>query len=570
MEAMDTSATELALRLLEQREWLRELARQLVGAGEADDLAQETWLHALRRPVQGVLDTRAWLAAIARNLARGKNRGRRHARSREESVARSEALPSTAELIERIDTEQALARALVELREPYRTTLLLRFHEGLSAEEIARREGIAAGTVRWRTKQGLAELRQRLERDFGGRTALGVALVALLPEGARPPAGTTGIGAGGLLMGVGMKTVAATIAVRVVLVLGLAYAPWRGSEGGAQRRVAAVDRAPLVPTRETTSVGAPSLASELSRRAPATIDAGIASGAGSARIHVLESDGSAHAKKLVLLLSNADEPATSASTDESGWLELAPSPEPRAAVVERANALPYRTSIERSAGERELRLPEGAVIEGRFVVSGAAPRRALGFELFAAASAAELTYADGDAPEAALEVALARLEANVDGHFRVHGLDPERGYNLLVGPGYARPEWLTATAEQPGGFGRPVVHVARPERGLVIELVRLASLSGRLVDAAGRPTSGMLQGRVARTNGTDTDFYESVGADGGFELFLSHAWRGLELDYWGTPVCAASRPPASKRRSSSLRAGSATCGSRRVEHCGST
>lgn len=37
---MDLPAHELA-RLLEQREWLRSLARALVGADEADDLEQE-------------------------------------------------------------------------------------------------------------------------------------------------------------------------------------------------------------------------------------------------------------------------------------------------------------------------------------------------------------------------------------------------------------------------------------------------------------------------------------------------------------------------------------------------
>ena len=49
-------------------------------------------------------------------------------------------------------------RELLRLDEPYRTVILLRFYEGLSSAEISRREGIPAGTIRWRLKQGLKEL----------------------------------------------------------------------------------------------------------------------------------------------------------------------------------------------------------------------------------------------------------------------------------------------------------------------------------------------------------------------------------------------------------------------------
>lgn len=163
---MDQPASEIA-HLLEQREWLRSLARALVGAEEAEDLAQEAWLAVLRHP-RARTEPRAWLAGIARNLAHGLRRSRGRRAERERRAAQEEALPSTDELVERLDTEQRLARELAALREPYRTTLLLRFHEGLGAQEIARRQGVPAGTVRWRTKTGLAELRARLERALGG------------------------------------------------------------------------------------------------------------------------------------------------------------------------------------------------------------------------------------------------------------------------------------------------------------------------------------------------------------------------------------------------------------------
>src|SRR5262245_22464227 len=125
---MEHSPTDLTPRLLENRAWLRVLARALVGAQEADDLVQETWLVALRHPGEP-REPRPWLAGIVRNLARGMRRARGRRLAREESAARAESLPPTAELIERLDAEQCLARELGALREPLRTTLLLRFHQ---------------------------------------------------------------------------------------------------------------------------------------------------------------------------------------------------------------------------------------------------------------------------------------------------------------------------------------------------------------------------------------------------------------------------------------------------------
>src|SRR5215470_7065283 len=158
----------IAEQLLAQREWLRRLARQLAGEGEADDLAQEAWLAALEDPPEERSGLRPWLAGVVRHLAGGLRRALGRRATRERITARPEALPSTIELV---------ARALIELAEPYRTTLLLRFFEGLSSAEIARRQDVPEGTVRWRVKHGLAELRARLTRELGGEEALGFALL---------------------------------------------------------------------------------------------------------------------------------------------------------------------------------------------------------------------------------------------------------------------------------------------------------------------------------------------------------------------------------------------------------
>ena len=66
-----------------------------------------------------------------------------------------------------------VAKALVhnppvlELDEPFRSTLLLRYVEGRSAADIARRQGVPAGTVRWRLKAALDDVRARFGASTG-------------------------------------------------------------------------------------------------------------------------------------------------------------------------------------------------------------------------------------------------------------------------------------------------------------------------------------------------------------------------------------------------------------------
>ena len=49
------------------------------------------------------------------------------------------ALASPERLVERVETQRTLASLVVRLDEPYRATILLRYYEGLSAADIARR-----------------------------------------------------------------------------------------------------------------------------------------------------------------------------------------------------------------------------------------------------------------------------------------------------------------------------------------------------------------------------------------------------------------------------------------------
>ena len=212
-------------QVLANMAWMRRLAHRLVGdAAKADDVVQQAWVEAVgHAPPAGQL--RPWLAGVVKNLARKGHRsdGRRRLR---ESAVESEAPTPPSDLVERLEIERAVADALLGVDEPYRTTVLLRYFEDLSASEIARRVGIPAATVRWRLQRGLEELRRRLDARFGNdRRHWALALV--------PTAAATSTGAsagmvaiiGGLVMAKAAK-VSAALVVLGLLLLG-AVTVWR-------------------------------------------------------------------------------------------------------------------------------------------------------------------------------------------------------------------------------------------------------------------------------------------------------------------------------------------------------
>jgi RNA polymerase sigma-70 factor (ECF subfamily) len=157
--------------LLSQSDWVRTLVRGLgVDESAADDVVQSTWVAALTRPPRAAgegASLRAWIARVARNFA--LRRIDRDARRvvRERDFARAERLPSASDVVEREEARSQVVSALLEVHEPYRTTLLLRFYEGLEPRDIARVQKIPDSTVRNRLKRGLALLRERLEVSQG-------------------------------------------------------------------------------------------------------------------------------------------------------------------------------------------------------------------------------------------------------------------------------------------------------------------------------------------------------------------------------------------------------------------
>ncbi len=194
--------------LLAESPWVRRLVRGLVrDAAAAEDVLQETWVAALRLDGsrwagRGPATIRAWLAAVARNLALRARRDQAVRRRHEAAAARKRSPDTKGDELERLQMHQSLAQAVSELEEPYRSAIVQRFLDERSYADIAARAGISSDAARQRVSRGLAKLRGRLEREYGEGRAFGVALLAAL--------GPRGLSDGLLLGGavVGAKTAA--------------------------------------------------------------------------------------------------------------------------------------------------------------------------------------------------------------------------------------------------------------------------------------------------------------------------------------------------------------------------
>ncbi|HTL45430.1 MAG TPA: RNA polymerase sigma factor [Vicinamibacterales bacterium] len=122
---------------------------------DADDLTQEVFLSGMQQ-LHTLREARAfggWIATIARNAA--VDLYRRSPVTTELPPTLAAPPPPAAEAAE-------VLRAIRELPDAYRETLILRLVEGMSGPEIAAKTGLAAGSVRVNLHRGMKLLRERL------------------------------------------------------------------------------------------------------------------------------------------------------------------------------------------------------------------------------------------------------------------------------------------------------------------------------------------------------------------------------------------------------------------------
>lgn len=182
--------------LLDQANWVRRLAHSLVrDENEAEDLVQETWLAALKSPPQATGDTKSWFRRVMTNALLQRRRGERARIAREAATALPDRDRAAApdEIVERAETQRELVGLVLELDEPYRSTLLLRHFDDLQPREIAERMGVSINTANSRLKRAHDQLRDRLERRHGDGWRVALLPVLGWPDAADPVSQTTAV-----------------------------------------------------------------------------------------------------------------------------------------------------------------------------------------------------------------------------------------------------------------------------------------------------------------------------------------------------------------------------------------
>lgn len=167
--------------LLAEAGWVLAFAKRLArDQAAAEDIAQSTLTLALELRPSAEGGVRAWLAKIASTLARRSKRSDVRRQDREVQTARGRETKSesSAEVLDRFELQQDLAKRVSALPEPYRGVLIRRYYEGLSVKEIAAVSGASSGTVRSQLARGIERVRLQYDNDASERSPLGAFLFA--------------------------------------------------------------------------------------------------------------------------------------------------------------------------------------------------------------------------------------------------------------------------------------------------------------------------------------------------------------------------------------------------------
>lgn len=163
----------------ESRPMIQAVAYRLVGPSDAEDVVMDTYLKAWKAlpRFSGRGSLRTWLCRIAHNGAVDLIRSRRLLAGPPGTAAddgaweageRPDVRQKTpAEIVAAAETGALIQAALERLGAEHRTTLLLRFSDGLSYSEIAAATGVSIGTVMSRIFNGRRQLMKRI-REMGG------------------------------------------------------------------------------------------------------------------------------------------------------------------------------------------------------------------------------------------------------------------------------------------------------------------------------------------------------------------------------------------------------------------
>jgi RNA polymerase sigma-70 factor (ECF subfamily) len=507
--------------LLEQVSWIRRLARELVADRDlAEDLVQETCVVALERSPQESGRLRAWLAEVLRNALRQHARSEGRRAAREALAARGEALEPTDQLVERVLLQRELVNAVLELDEPYRSTLLLRFFDELPPREIARRTGTPLATVNSRLQRALARLRERLDGRHQAWAALFLPWVQRI-DSIGPPTLFT------LLMKTKLTLAAAAAAIAAGAIVWWSATPSAERVRGAEDSPRAAALAPRPHARgtsveETPSAREPAPASlERARTMESATPPATALAPWTVRLRVLDAEGLPVAG-IAVCADGSDE--VLGTSGPGGWCVF----DARAERLALSAADPRWVTILAGSPSRSSSVDPVLVLAPAVEFAGSVCDES-GRALANASVSLELPDGFRTRFSELLEATRSsgwRSATGADGRFRFERVPAVAGATVgAVAPGYER-----AQIEAP----------LAPARDLELVLVRPRM-----------PLSGVLRGRVVDQRGAAVDGARvglglaSVVSDerGEFELALARAVTSELL----TAVKAGHRPARMER-----------------------
>jgi RNA polymerase sigma-70 factor (ECF subfamily) len=144
----------------------------------AEDLFQEVWMRVLVRGAQfnGQARFDTWLFTIARNLVIDQRRKRTMSSldelfevggddDRPMSFEVADGEPTPFDRFSNLEDRERIASALMQLDTLHREVLVLRFHEEMSLEEIAKVTRAPLSTIKSRLYRGLAAIKPKMERS---------------------------------------------------------------------------------------------------------------------------------------------------------------------------------------------------------------------------------------------------------------------------------------------------------------------------------------------------------------------------------------------------------------------
>jgi RNA polymerase sigma factor (sigma-70 family) len=179
---------------------LRACLRLAGNVHDAEDAAQSVFLVLAERPQVVRRSLAGCLHGLARAAVSELRRSRRRRTEREELAARLKSMFARLHLedrpMQRPELREELDAALAQLPDPLQQAVILRYLEGLSQQEAARRSGCTTTTMGWRSMKGLQRLRTALGRR--GVVVTSSVLLALLSAeaGSAAAQGLAGAAAG--------------------------------------------------------------------------------------------------------------------------------------------------------------------------------------------------------------------------------------------------------------------------------------------------------------------------------------------------------------------------------------